>query len=677
LRIFNVPKCFHGEGVPFVRMAFWKSGAGLAALVLMAPILPQILAPSFARAQQWSGIIDPSRAADWSKAGVRGGIPSRTMVCATLNPGATTSQINSAIASCPNGQVVFLNAGTYSGLSGIMFNGKGGVTLRGAGADKTFLVFTSGVGCHSLASDVCITAADTNWRGGPSNSANWASGYALGTTNISLSSVTNLKVGSPLILDQLDDPSDTGTVFVCQDPATVPSCSLEGNTTNGQRPNRDQVQIVQVVSCGTVSTAGQACNGTNVTITPGLYMANWSSTKSPGAWWATLPTFVSGIEDLSLDHTASTGSFGIEIQNAIDCWVKGVRGIDSGKAHVELQESARISVMDSYFYLTQNAVTQSYGVESLNSSDNLIQNNIIQFIAAPLMMNGSCSGCVIAYNFATNDFFTASTGYVQASTNQHTAGIDMLLYEGNIAPQFYADNFHGTHNLVTVFRNQFIGNDGACYNGAPPYGESACNNNQVAMDIRAYSRFYNLIANVLGQGGTSTGYQSGSAPIYKIGGGNSANGVTVPADSVVAPTLMRWGNYDVVTAAVRWCGNSSNPGWATTCGSTSEVPTGLSKYANAVPATTSLPASFYLSAKPAWWPSGKAWPPIGPDVTGGNIAGVGGHAYTTPAQDCYLNVMSGAANGTGSVLTFNASRCYSSASVTLPLPPTGLQAIVN
>jgi hypothetical protein len=333
--------------------------------------------------------------------------------------------------------------------------------------------------------------------------------------------------------------------------------------------------------------------------------------------------------------------------------------------------------MNSYFYLTQNAVTQSYGVESLNSSDDLIQNNILQFIAAPLMMNGSCSGCVIAYNFAINDFFTASTGYVQASTNQHTAGIDMLLYEGNFAPQFYADNFHGTHNLVTVFRNQFIGNDGACYNGTPPYGESACNTNQVAMDIRAYSRFYNLIGNVLGQGGTSNGYQSGSKPIYRIGGGNSANGVTVPSDSLVASTLMRWGNYDVVSGAVRWCGNSSSPGWATTCGSVSEVPMGLSKYANAVPATTALPASFYLSAKPAWWPSGKAWPPIGPDVTGGNSPNAGGHAYTIPAEDCYLNVMGGAPSGTGGVLTFSASRCYSTASATLPMPPTNLQAIVN
>src|SRR5436309_12565735 len=108
------------------------------------------------------------------------------------------------------------------------------------------------------------------------------------------------------------------------------------------------------------------------------------------------------------------------------------------------------------------------------------------------------------------------------------------------------------------------------------------------MDIRAYSRFYNLIGNVLGQSGTSNGYQSGSKPIYRIGGGNSANGVTVPSDSLVAATLMRWGNYDVVTGAVRWYGNSSDSGWTPICGSTSEVPTGLGNYPNAVPASTTL-----------------------------------------------------------------------------------------
>src|SRR3954464_2448466 len=58
--------------------------------------------------------ISSSRRIDWSAAGVPGGIPARTTVCATFNPGATAAQINSAIAACPAGQVVLLNAGTYN-----------------------------------------------------------------------------------------------------------------------------------------------------------------------------------------------------------------------------------------------------------------------------------------------------------------------------------------------------------------------------------------------------------------------------------------------------------------------------------------------------------------------------------------------------------------------------------
>src|SRR6266478_1751429 len=118
--------------------------------------------PSAVRAQQWSGILSSSRAIDWSTAGVPGGIPNRTSICATLSPGATATQINNAIASCPAGQVVLLNAGTYNLTSGIIFNNKSNVTLRGAGPDQTFLKFTGGAACGGWGgADVCLTSGDT------------------------------------------------------------------------------------------------------------------------------------------------------------------------------------------------------------------------------------------------------------------------------------------------------------------------------------------------------------------------------------------------------------------------------------------------------------------------------------------------------------------------------------
>jgi len=88
-----------------------------------------------------------------------------------------------------------------------------------------------------------------------------------------------------------------------------------------------------------------------------------------------------------------------------------------------------------------------------------------------------------------------------------------------------------------------------------------------------------------------------------------------------------------------------------------------------------MPASFYYNSQPSWWPSGKAWPLIGPDVTGGNIAGTGGFANTNPAEDCYLNAMNGPSDGSGGALSFNAAACYTNSS---PVPPpTGLTAVVH
>ena len=44
-------------------------------------------------AQTATGIIDPSRKIDWTTAGVLGGIPNRTTICATFSPGATAAKL--------------------------------------------------------------------------------------------------------------------------------------------------------------------------------------------------------------------------------------------------------------------------------------------------------------------------------------------------------------------------------------------------------------------------------------------------------------------------------------------------------------------------------------------------------------------------------------------------------
>ena len=68
-----------------------------------------------------------------------GAIPNRSTACATLSPG---DNIQSALYRCPAGQVVQLNARTYTVNNYLQV--RSGITLRGAGAGQTVLVKTNG-----------------------------------------------------------------------------------------------------------------------------------------------------------------------------------------------------------------------------------------------------------------------------------------------------------------------------------------------------------------------------------------------------------------------------------------------------------------------------------------------------------------------------------------------------
>lgn len=584
-------------------------------------LLLALILLSFCTHSQAQTVIDASRRIDWSGAGVEGDIPTRTTICATLKPGATAAQINSAIAACPSGQVVKLNAGTYNLSSGIDFNGRSNVTLRGAGPDQTFLVFSGGVSCGGLGADICIQNGALNSTDWPGNTADWTAGYSVDTTSITLSSTANLKVGSLLMLDQLDDRSDGDGIYVCQMPR---GCATEGPGGSG-RPGRVQQQIVKVT----------AISGNRLTITPGLYMPNWRGSQSPGAWWSSgLPITMTGIEDLSVDHTNSASAkSGIYFFNAYNCWIKNVKSLNANRNHVWLYQSAHVTVRDSYFYGTRNARSQSYGVESFMNSDSRIENNIFQRVTVGMMTGGSSTGTVFAYNYSIDGYYTVAE-WMQASSYFHAGGISFILFEGNDGIGFTADAIHGTAVFGTLFRNVFTGWEP---------GKTA---QTIPIHIYAFNRYMNVVGNVLGKAGYHDQYENaapfgtrGNRSIYSLGwsgnGGRTALGV--PNDPRVKATLFRWGTYDVVTGKTSW--------------NADEVPSGAGLYRNAVPGSHLLPPSLYLPGKPSWW-GATPWPAIGPDVTGGQDPT--GHAFAIPARVCYENT-----SKTGGILNFNANTCYS------------------
>jgi hypothetical protein len=584
-------------------------------------------------------VLDSTRATDWTGAGVTGGIPTnRTQCGSTIAAGASTATINNAINACGNGTFVKLGVGTFGGLTGI--NLKSGVTLRGSGADQTFLVFTNSVSCQGQWSPICAPANDLSYYapGPPSNIVNWTSGFSQGTTTITLSSVPSLSIGMYIMVDGLDGGINANDIVNC---SVINTCTTEagGGASANQRTNRAQREMFKVTNIV----------GNTVTLNHGLRFPNWATVGTPQAWWGDTNGMTTGVglEDLSIDGTnAGASAANITFMFAAESWIKGVRSLfaPAPRANILLYENSHVEIRNSYLYgsTDESSGPTHYGIEFFPCYDCKIENNIIQRRTSPVVLDGSV-GSVIAYNYAVYDTYLVSPTFLQGSWYSHEGGNGYNLWEGNIGPQMKADIVHGTSNMNTSFRGYY------------PGWEPGKSSETGALKLYALQRFYNIIGNVLGRASFFSGYLantsncgSSSASVIMAGCGGPVN------DAYTANSVMLWGNYDTFNGASRFVSG--------------EVPSGLAKYANAVPGNTTLPASFAYSSKPSWFGSAP-WPPIGPDVTGQTVNGtngtatwaaqsVGGHVAQIPALSCYKDVMGGPADGNGNVLTFNAASCY-------------------
>ena len=248
-------------------------------------------------------------------------------------------------------------------------------------------------------------------------------------------------------------------------------------------------------------------------------MPNWSSGRTPQAWWASNPIIGAGVEGLALNGI-SNGNSAVAFFNANRCWMTGIRSAGPpGRSHVSVYASTHITVQNSYFYRTNDSASVNYGVETFGS-DVLVENNIFEQVQAPYPTNGPCTGCVYAYNFDLNNVFAGGSGFLNQSGFPHAPGIDHILFEGNIGAGLYYDNFHGTHGPgITSFRNYWNGyqkNEGNIGGGA-----------SVPLIINAFSRFSNIIGNVLGNPDFHNVYQNAVGdthsghPIYQIGFGDA------------------------------------------------------------------------------------------------------------------------------------------------------------
>jgi len=350
------------------------------------------------------------------------------------------------------------------------------------------------------------------------------------------------------------------------------------------------------------------------------------------------------------------------------CWITGVAGSFTPADHVDVQWSYFGEVTNSYFSNSFLHTPGSYdsNIDLLyNTSGELVQNNILERLHTSLMIENGAAGNVLAYNysFGAYDNEVIPPSFVIGDISEHGALTQFNLFEGNDATALNWDSGWGSNSENTTFRNRLRGTTIQC----PPYsyatgsrgGTVTCSPaiwNSSNINSTGYYAYYESSGGLLGYLTTNgnfigdvTGSTAQSTQTCKNGGipnGTGSciggNGLLPLVDTVISvcpsgittncgPDSKDYGNQGTSWA---WgYGSSSDQGGNEPYESSVPYSTRVftSEYSNITGTTTNpatMPASFYLSAQPSWWPNTIPYPAIGSDVTGGN--GPGGHAYALP-----------------------------------------------
>ena len=534
--------------------------------------------------------IPAERRTTWDP-GIRGGVPPRTKVCATIpadpfgnGTADATRAIQGAIDACPEGQVVVLPPGTYRTTEFLVI--PKGIVLRGAGPRRT-----------TIRAEVAQSAAiymSNLWVEYATRPVDVTADVPKGSFTIPVADASGFAVGDIVQIDQLDDPSYVyrgGVRWWIRGP----------DARDNRRPPspdgyRCQGQTVEVVgrTRDSLTIATPIHLGFKRALHPQVF-------KPSGPMKHAGPTVRhAGLEDLRV----TGGRNGMILMlNAAYSWIRNVESDGSlvtGRGlvghHVDLESCYRCVVRDSYVH-DANDITQgggAYGISIMSqSSECLVENNIVYNLNKPVVTQASGGGNVIAYNYV-DDAWTGVAPWVQETTidGGHGAFPHMELFEGNWAAHIGTDVVWGNSGWLTFFRNYASAEQRRTTRAGERWDVEA-----IGLEGRGVS--LNVVGNVLGVPGKKLAYEvtssppgTGRAAVYRIGHRANGGGGTGDVDAYEDPqrpgstaaTLLRHGNFDWVTGEVAWD--------------------------RAIPARD-LPPSLYLTEKPAFF-GDDPWPWVDP-----------------------------------------------------------------
>jgi hypothetical protein len=518
-----------------------------------------------------AGLIPIERTTDWTKAGVPGGIVDRKacIVDVTKAPynadatGATNAgpAIQEAINAAAEDCVVFLPAGTFR-IDGALIVGfvggnkdKDKITIRGAGMDKTT------IDCRANRCIEVGSESDYLWNWPPMGNEITA-GLTRDSGTLTIADAKEFAVGDIVQITFDNDPE-------------LPVISV--NPFPGLRRQKARVT---------------AKTDTTLTVTPPIH-GDFSKLKARVNRAQYQSDFV-GIEDLTIDGSNGTVTFGIMFSQAYASWVKDVRVRHASNYSMYATDSLNCEVRHSYFDELTGSGPNHSGFLMGGSGAFLFEDNIIVKSFPGIEVNSGSTANVFAYNFIEGPDVGGMMGC--AIDTNHGAHNAFNLYEGNVAQMLQSDGYFGSDSDETIYRNWFHATN------------KTTDQNGKALYINRFSRRFNVVGNILGSTAHPFVYdnEKGSADYgkryaYTLGlpniGNGGFNGKFAPPwpdfgmnvgpggyqelDTEVEKTMIRKGNWNAADKAIR----------------ASEA------------ITVTLPASLYRETKPSWFRS-LAWPPF-------------------------------------------------------------------
>jgi hypothetical protein len=609
-------------------------GRGILRLVAIACSL---VSEERVRAAVDTSILPPDRATVWNPGLMAvGGIPARDTIYRTLTPGGSddSAAIQSALDTCPAGQVVLLSAGTFTVNNYLLIHSP--ITLRGSGPAETILRKANGArprtdpmhpvdpSTYTYDAAPVVIVGPSRWPKVDSTSQTLMTDGVKGATSVTVSNAAGFSVGGFVLLDersgafwQATPAGFPGNAKVWkgdkvawnmhlpqqqwQDDNTYSDASGPYDSAPGTPPDamswfsrtdRPTCEIKEIASI----------SGNAVTFTTPLHTDYRRSHTAQLTGYTGANALVknAGVESL----TAIGGADGqIRFENAAYSWARNVESTQWIGEGFAVNGSFRVEIRESWVHDASwpEPGGAGYAISFAGgSSDVLVENNIILNACKVVVVRSCGAGSVFGYNDTDDSWDFDNPAWVEVGLNaSHMAGPHHVLFEGNYSQNLDSDYTHGNAVDLTFFRNWLSGQR-----------RSFTDTSNVRTVGLAYGSWWDsVIGNVLGRPGQMSGWlyedpamtgnnsNWGGSAVWRLG--YDPERWSMVPDPAVLLTVIRDGNFDYLTNSVHW---------------------------HNTPAGYALPSSLYLSGKPAFFGS-YTWPWV--DATGST------KFFTLPAKARY------------------------------------------